>query len=293
MLLNEKTLEKLRELINEKTIYRTGPNLVKFFNALGFNDSYGPNFPSRWKYTDEKLQQINGTPELDLCIKKVFAPIEFIENIRHLDDLISEFNKYLVFDGWKVTRNNQHISFIKNTNIDDVINAPNISNNNEDVFLAREFENIPLSNIISDNYVQEVLQTRFNETKQAIRYKLNLSSIFLCGSILEGVLLNIASSYPRLFNQAKSAPKTKDGKTKAFGDWTLSDSINVAYELGFLREDVKKFSHALKDFRNYIHPYEQISHKFAPDSQTAKICFQVLKAALFQIDKKTHEYAKK
>ena len=56
-------------------------------------------------------------------------------------------------------------------------------------------------------------------------------------------------------------------------------------ELGFLKEDVKKFSHALRDFRNYIHPYQQAASGFNPDIHTAKICWQVLKAAIFQLSK--------
>lgn len=64
MQLKKKTLEKLRNLINKETQYRSGPQIVRFFNMLGFNDTYGQGFPSRWIYTDEKLSQINGTPEL-------------------------------------------------------------------------------------------------------------------------------------------------------------------------------------------------------------------------------------
>ncbi|MCY4317652.1 MAG: hypothetical protein OXE76_00405, partial [Alphaproteobacteria bacterium] len=47
-----------------------------------------------------------------------------------------------------------------------------------------------------------------------------------------------------------------------------------------LKLDVKKFSHGLRDFRNYIHPYEQMVSGFTPDEHTAKVCFQVLRAAL-------------
>ena len=56
--------------------------------------------------------------------------------------------------------------------------------------------------------------------------------------------------------------------------------INVSYELGYIREDVKKFSQGVRDFRNYIHPHEQVKSKFYPDIHTAKICLQVLKATL-------------
>lgn len=57
MKLQSKTIEKLRKLINEETIYRTGPALVSFFNDIGFQDSYGQGFPSRWIYTEENLKK--------------------------------------------------------------------------------------------------------------------------------------------------------------------------------------------------------------------------------------------
>jgi hypothetical protein len=65
----------------------------------------------------------------------------------------------------------------------------------------------------------------------------------------------------------------------------LSNFIDVAHDVGLLKEDVKKFSHSLRDFRNYIHPYEQISSRFNPDKHTAKISWQVLKAAIYQLTK--------
>lgn len=44
MILSTPTLQKIRELINERTVYRSGPNLVNFFNDLGSNDVYGNGF---------------------------------------------------------------------------------------------------------------------------------------------------------------------------------------------------------------------------------------------------------
>jgi len=101
---------------------------------------------------------------------------------------------------------------------------------------------------------------------------------------MEGLLLAIALMYPEQYNQAQAAPKDDSGKSRKFQDWTLSNFIDVSTEIGLLNLDVKKFSHGVRDFRNYIHPYQQMSSKFSPDSNTALICFQVLKAALNQIE---------
>lgn len=76
MKLKDQTLRKLRDLINEETRYRKGPELVSFFNKLGFHDVYRQGFPSRGAYTFERLSQINGKPEIDKCIKNIFDPID-------------------------------------------------------------------------------------------------------------------------------------------------------------------------------------------------------------------------
>ena len=284
MILNEKTLEKLRLLINEETEYRSGPMLVKFFNGLGFCDSYGQGFPSRWIYTDEKLSKINGTPELDKCIKKLFDPRNFIGRFPDLDILIEDFNQYLAFDKWKVIRNNADITFHK---VDKIKIETQSQDYNIDHFLAKEFDEIPLDNIGLEFKIVEVIRSRFEEISNCLNSNAPLSVIFLSGSSLEGILLGVALKYPKEFNQSQCSPKQDDGKVKKFHEWSLSNFIDVAHDIGLLKEDVKKFSHSLRDFRNYIHPYQQISSNFNPDMHTAKISWQVLKAAIYQISENT------
>lgn len=70
---------------------------------------------------------------------------------------------------------------------------------------------------------------------------------------------------------------------RQFHDWTLSAFIDVAYELKLVQHDIQRFSHTLRDFRNYIHPFQQMSSGFNPREHTAKICLQVLKAAIHEI----------
>jgi len=148
----------------------------------------------------------------------------------------------------------------------------------EQEFLHRQYQNISVKNLSIDPLLVPVLESRLSEAQYCIE-SAPLATIFLCGSILEGILLGVASQNPKKFNQALTAPK-KDGKVKPFQDWTLAQFIDVAHELGELKLDVKKFSHELRDFRNYIHPYQQIVSKFTPDKHTADICLQVLKAAI-------------
>ena len=279
MILQSKTLEKLRNIINEESGRRSGPTLVAFFNELGFKDSYGQGFPSRWIYTDSRLKEINGKPELDKCIKKVFAPVNFVGRFGDLDNLINEFNQYLTFDGWQVIRNGKEITFSRAGEV----NFEDKTEIKEDEFLKKEFSEISLDNLGLEVGVTDVLKLRFEEIKKCLSAGTPLSVIFLSGSSLEGILLGIALKHPKEFNKANSSPKDKDGNARQFQDWTLNNYIDAAYELGLLKEDVKKFSQALRDFRNYIHPYQQVSTGFNPSKHTADICWHVLKAAIYQL----------
>jgi len=110
MKIHQKTIEKLRQLINEETQYRSGPDLIAFFKPFGFQDIYGPEFPSRWMYTEKKLNALNDTNELEDCVTTLFAPINFIGKTHLLDKLIADFNQYLMYDGYKIVRNNIEIS---------------------------------------------------------------------------------------------------------------------------------------------------------------------------------------
>ena len=233
MELSQKSLEKLRILINEETEYRSGPKLISFFNDLGFNDVYGQGFPSRWMYTDEKLSKLNGTADLDKCIKKLFAPVNYIGGFKELDGFIKDFNQYIAFDKWQVIRNDAEITFKRAGKIK-IEKSETNSEINEDEFLKHEFKEIKLETIGLDGVITDILNLRFKEIEKCLNSEAPLSVIFLCGSTLEGVLLGVALKHPKEFNKAVSAPKDKEGKVKKLHDWTLNNLINTAYEIGLL-----------------------------------------------------------
>lgn len=149
-----------------------------------------------------------------------------------------------------------------------------------DLFLHQEFAIPNLNKLPVEPQVATIIAERLEEARKALAAGASLSVIFLCGSVLEGVLLGAAQQQPAQFNRAASSAKTSEGKAKPFHEWSLAQLIDTGHEVGLLGLDVKKFSHGLRDFRNYIHPYEQLASRFTPDQHTAKVCFQVLKAAL-------------
>lgn len=157
MILSQKTLESLRDMINEKTEYRSGSQLVQFFNQLGSNDKYGQGFPSRWMFTDQKLQSINGTPQIDECIKRVFAPINFVGRVPELDEHLQEFNKYLAFDKWRLVRIGAELTFKRLDKVE-IDENPASTTDLENSFLTREFSNVSVQGLGLEGPVVAVLE---------------------------------------------------------------------------------------------------------------------------------------
>jgi hypothetical protein len=155
----------------------------------------------------------------------------------------------------------------------------------EGEFISKEFGAVSIEKLGLDVAVTGILKQRLAEIRKCLSARAPLAVIFLCGSTLEGILLGMAYLRPKEFNQSSVSPRDQSGKVKQFYEWTLNDFINVARDLNLVGEDVKKFSHALRDFRNYIHPQAQMSAKFNPDEHTSKICWQVLQAAITQLSK--------
>lgn len=284
MYLQDDTLEYLAIFIcgdnNNGAVYRSGPKLIVFF---GKNDSYGNGFPSRKKYALQCLRQINNTSDMDACIRKAFNPILYVDDIAILPKLISDFNKHLEFDGWDVVLKGSEITFCK-CQTPSIINSLNIEQETEESFLQKSFPKPELTGLNVEPSLLPILDERLNEIINCVGNNAPLSAVIMIGSVLEGLLLGVAISNVSIFINSKSVPiDNLKKKKKPITDWRLSELIDVAYDVKFLERDVYKFSHDLRDFRNYIHPYEQMNKAFMPTKRTADICYHVLLAALSEL----------
>jgi hypothetical protein len=142
-------------------------------------------------------------------------------------------------------------------------------------------------NLKLDLGLGEVLSDRWGQAQKCLNAGAYLAATIIMGSMLEGMLLATVQRFPKEANQCTSAPQDqRTGKVRYFAEWTLADMINVAHDLGWIDLDVKKFSHALRDFRNLIHPYQQMVAKTFPDQDTCEISWLVVQAAANDLAKK-------
>lgn len=148
------------------------------------------------------------------------------------------------------------------------------------VFDEGVFAKLPLETSLSRALVE-----RMEEAHRCIEAKANLSAVILCGSVLEGMCLGFGIRFPERANRAFTAQFNRP--PPQFPDWKLREWIDALGRIDALSPNVTKFGHALRDFRNYVHPAEQLANRFCPDVRTARIGFQVVVAAAEDLLKAT------
>lgn len=103
MRLTAKSLEHLTGIItgdSQKSPYRSGPQLVGFFNDFGEGDLYGQGFPSRAQFARGKLDKFNGTDTMKGIVSAAF---DFIgEDGFNAEDAAYQFNQILSRDGFRL-----------------------------------------------------------------------------------------------------------------------------------------------------------------------------------------------
>jgi hypothetical protein len=123
-----------------------------------------------------------------------------------------------------------------------------------------------------------IIDSRWLEAQKCQHVGAHLSAVTMMGSILEGLLLARANMDATTAYRSPKAPKGKDGKVPAVQDWNLNALIDVAVDVGWIKSDRGKFSHALRESRNVVHPWVQISQRASFDPSTCRTCWEVFES---------------
>jgi hypothetical protein len=81
--------------------YKTGQQLVDFFNQFGFSEVYSNGFPSRDLYVKEKLNKCNDTDIMDSIIKEALHPIHFNKKDSY-NNVIATLGDHFRKDGYQL-----------------------------------------------------------------------------------------------------------------------------------------------------------------------------------------------
>lgn len=255
--------------------YRTRPEIDAFFGRAEVSPR-GLSSTRKW-FVLKSLQYANESPkgeilpvELERILLRLSSPKEYRGDTVTHRKVVDFLNKVLKIEGIEI--------LLLGTEPQLRVCPPELPRE------IPEYEITPppdFQKVVEDPKLSDLLIKRWEEVQKDIYSKCYLSAIIMMGSLLEGVLLYKVEKDVSKACKASRAPKKKDGKAKPIHEWSLHDLIEVSHELGWLHGDVKHFSHALRDYRNMVHPYHQRAlSENPPDKDTCIICWEVVKAAI-------------
>jgi hypothetical protein len=128
--------------------------------------------------------------------------------------------------------------------------------------------------------LKTIIDQRWVEAQKCMHAECYTAAVVMMGSILEALLLARAMlSTGRAYQSAK-APKQKNGQSVAIQDWNLNTLIDVSVAEGWIKADRGKFSHALRESRNVVHPWVQATMRADFDLATCRTSWEVLVASV-------------
>ena len=139
--------------------------------------------------------------------------------------------------------------------------------------------------LVGDAQMQAALERRWHECNTCIAAGAPLAATVVMGGLLEALLLariNRESNKGSVF-KAAAAPKDRAGKTLPLKEWMLKNYIDVAHELKWISHSAKDIGEVLRDYRNYIHPYKELSHGMVLTVDDAALLWDVAKSVSRQL----------
>jgi len=139
-----------------------------------------------------------------------------------------------------------------------------------------ESEIIPITEkrnfpFISDNELRKIIERDYMEIQRAFIAQCWKSVIIMCGSAMETILLDLLKQDEENAKSSQKAPEENN-----LEKWPLNDLIEVAIDLNLVTEGIAKLSHPVREYRNIIHPGNEIRNKIDFDKEEARIAIEVL-----------------
>lgn len=128
---------------------------------------------------------------------------------------------------------------------------------------------------VTDDRLRELLEGYYREARESYQIKCYLGAMVVCGAVLEGLLtwalLQHKDRAITRFKQKYPNNKRAQEKAEHIDKWDLTWLIDVACDLEVLGTTARDASWAVKEFRNFVHPYRIVERSSArPNDNLAR-----------------------
>lgn len=231
--------------------YRRGFEIEKFFRAAGWDVDECEGGRRNW--TLEQLHERSEDPAaLRAVLLRLADPREYIGDQDAGAEVLRSLNELLALEGYEVVYEG---------------GRPQLEAREPQLRRSAKMAPIELTtsltSVVSDRSFGEQLRGRLDEAWNCWNAGASTAAIIMLGSVLEGVLYDVATY--------------RTGKDP--GD-NLAALIKLARENEWIQKDAHDFAVLLREFRNLVHPKKQRDLAVNPDTDTVRMFWNVVVAAL-------------
>jgi hypothetical protein len=122
---------------------------------------------------------------------------------------------------------------------------------------------------VSDDQIRRILQSYYSQAVEAFKVGSYLGTLVACGSVLEGLLTFALLQRRDAAQKSSKACKDRKGTSLPLEKWNLTNLIDVAADLNLIGKTARQASWVVKEFRNFIHPYNLVTQSARPDQALA------------------------
>ncbi|MEV4524475.1 hypothetical protein AB0J77_29985 [Micromonospora tulbaghiae] len=258
--LDSKVLDRLADLIcgdDSTPYYRTGRQITALFEAAGWR-RVGDVDGGRREWVLHTLRRRRDPGGLRRLLLRLADPREYLDDDEARRHLVDDLNGLLAVEGYQIRYTSGRPELVTQT--------PTMTRPTMQVPLELTAS---LANILKDPDFGRHLTARLNEAHLCWQSGACTAAVIMLGSLLEGVLYDVALAHHT-------------------GDQRLNDHleslINLAAEKQWVAQDVIDYAHVLRNHRNLVHPKKQIKQHYSPDDDTVRIAWNVVVAALNDLE---------
>ncbi|SEP05853.1 hypothetical protein [Actinacidiphila rubida] len=259
--LDGNTLKELARVIcgDDHLYYRRGFEIAQFLHNAGWVNvpEYDGEYRNEWT-----LQQLTERRECPADLEKVLIRLadarEYLEEPGILPTVVNAVNAFLVHEGFRLENPGGRPRI--------VVCDPAMAHPGHHASVELK---ATMAEIIREPRMAALLQRRLDEAQTCYANGAHVAAIIMLGSLLEGVLLTVI--------EERNASLLRGKDPDYIG---LKALIDICHQADWIDVDVERFSQALREYRNFVHPRREFREAHTPDRDTLTVSWHVVNSAL-------------
>lgn len=251
---------------------RRGRELEEFFRSAGLTNipSYDGSARVQWttEILEERAEDLAATVKV---LERLCDPVEYDEGARAAEIVRNEVNEVLKPEGLVVSL---------------VSGRPVVAELAADGSATRHAAPSDLerrlSHLVQDQKALEILLARAAETEICESNGAYVFAVIGIGSFIEGLLYSVLIE--RDIDLRDHGVARANGKRTPLSMVGLKELVDIAHHKGWVQVDAKDFLNTVRDYRNFVHPRQQLERELTPDRDTVMMCWGPVHAVLNDLE---------